>query len=277
MLSPVSISPNFPPDSHNPHTILFLSNDSVLFHIHTNIIRQVSDLAFQSILAQPNVLIHGHSGDIKRVPEDSEGLDIILHALYRIPYSDQAPQFQTLMDAISTMRRYGIEPSLHLTPSNPFYVSLLGFAPLAPLELYALAAQFDIYPLAAAASSHLLSRPLTSISDDMAMKIGAVYLKRLMALHLERMDSLKEILIFPPVSYQPTETCNIIDQRKLTSAWAMTAANFAWNARPDLSTSLIRSSFSALKESITCDGCQIALDDRLHDVVTRWAAVKYTI
>jgi hypothetical protein len=47
-----------------------------------------------------------------------------------------------------------------------------------PLQLYALAAHYDIFDLAVPTSSHLLSFPLSRLSDEMVERMGAIYLKR---------------------------------------------------------------------------------------------------
>lgn len=59
------------------------------------------------------------------------------------------------------------------------YTLLMAHAPLCPLDLYALAASYDLYDLAVAASSHLLSMTLAMLTDEMAERIGPIYVKRL--------------------------------------------------------------------------------------------------
>ena len=68
---------------------------------------------------------------------------------------------------------------------------------------YALAASHDLYSLAVPISSHLLSYPLHMLTDELAEKIGPVYLKRLFFLHLGRLDALRRLLLPPPHPHFP--------------------------------------------------------------------------
>ena len=79
---------------------------------------------------------------------------------------------------------------LALSVGSPLYVTMLSIVPIKPLEVYALAAKYDLVNLAKRASSHLMSFELSSISDEMAEKIGARYLKRLVLFHLERTNAV---------------------------------------------------------------------------------------
>lgn len=71
---------------------------------------------------------------------------------------------------------------------------LLAQWPVFPLELYALAAHFDLLDLAVQTSPHLLALPLSILTDPIVERMGAIYTKRLFFLHLGRADALKRIL-----------------------------------------------------------------------------------
>ena len=107
----------------------------------------------------------------------------------------------------------------------------MSHAPVVPLELYTLAASYDLFDLAAIASQYLHSLSLASLTDDMAIRMGAVYLKRLFFMHYGRVEALKRILLAPPLSHSPTLQCDFTDQKKLTRAWALASASLAWDAR----------------------------------------------
>jgi hypothetical protein len=143
-----------------------------------------------------------------------------------------SPTFPTVITAVNRLPTYGVSPKLTIVPSTPTYALLLSHAPLFPLELYALAASFDLYDLAVATSSHLLSFSLATLSDEMAEHIGPVYLKRLFFLHFGRSDALKRVLLPPPHPHAPTPWCDFDEQKKLTRAWALASAYLAWDARP---------------------------------------------
>lgn len=143
-----------------------------------------------------------------------------------------SPPFETLVTAVKRFPTYGLRPKARIAPSMPLFQLLLSHAPLFPLELYALASQFDLYELAVSTSSHLLSFQLSSLTDDMAERIGPVYLKRLFFLHFGRADALKRVLLPPPHPHAPTPWCDFTDQKTLTRAWALASAYLAWDARP---------------------------------------------
>lgn len=228
----VSISTTFYPGAqlHSlPPDIVLLSSDAVFFYVHSHILLQVSDNSFHSFLSQST---SSDPETIVEIPETSTVLNIILHAIYEISCSHYSPSLSNLVNAVTQLPYYGIHPKSHITPSTPLYSLLLSYAPLYPIELYALAASFDLYDLAVLISSHLLSFPLSSLTDDMAENIGPVYLKRLFFLHFGRIDALKRVLLPPPLPHPPTQSCDFADQKKVTRAWALASAYLAWDARP---------------------------------------------
>jgi len=166
------------------------------------------------------------------LPDDSEVLNVILHTIYEMSCAQYSPSFDILVTAVNRLLAYGIMPKTRIAPSAPLFSLLLSYAPLHPLDLYALAATHDLYDLAVSTSSHLLSFPLASLTDEMAGRIGPVYLKRLFFLHFGRSDALKRVLLPPPHPHAPTPDCDFTEQKKLTRAWALASAYLAWDARP---------------------------------------------
>lgn len=165
-------------------------------------------------------------------PDNSTVLNIILHTVYDMSCAHYSPSFPALVTAVNRLPAYGIPPKVRIAPSTPLFSVLLSHAPLFPIELYALAASHDLYDLAVATSSHLLAFPLATITDEMAEKIGPVYLKRLFFLHFGRSDALKRVLLPPPNPHAPTPMCDFTEQKRLTRAWALASAYLAWDARP---------------------------------------------
>jgi len=211
------------------------------------------------------------------IPEASSTLDVMLHILYDLPFSSHPPSFLSIAEALLTMTKYEIYPSFHLLPSHPCSEVLLSFAALYPLELYTLAAQLDIYHLAASASSHLLSYPPWTISDDVAKQIGAVYVRKLLSLYANRTDTLKKIIIAPPDPHPLSEHCHFSQQKKLELAWATAASRLLWEIKPDISPAAIRMAFKTIGDQISCIHCQETLEARIKQVVNRWVCVKRTI
>jgi hypothetical protein len=200
----------------------------VFFYVHSHILLEASDNSFHSLISSSI----DNQESIIDIPDPSAVLNIILHTIYEMSCSHYAPSFSSLITAVTRFPYYGIQPKSHIASSTPLFTLLLSYAPLYPIELYALAASFDLYDLAVSTSSHLLSFPLSSLTDDMAESIGPVYLKRLFFLHFGRIDALKRVLLPPPPPHPPTQWCDFADQKRVTRAWALAAAYLAWDARP---------------------------------------------
>ncbi|TFK28792.1 hypothetical protein FA15DRAFT_583483 [Coprinopsis marcescibilis] len=234
----VSISTTFYPGAQlnalAPDVIL-LSSDGVFFYCHSHILLASSNNDFGLHLARPSSSPTSSNAELDpfvSLTDHSTVLNIILHAVYDMSCAHYSPPFPTLSTAVNRLPAYGIFPKQRIVPSTPLYNLLLSYAPLFPLELYALAASHDLYDLAVSTSSHLLSFPLFSLTDEMAEKIGSVYLKRLFFLHFGRSDALKRVLLPPPHPHPPTPWCDFTEQKKLTRAWALASAYLAWDARP---------------------------------------------
>ncbi|EGN92122.1 hypothetical protein SERLA73DRAFT_117737 [Serpula lacrymans var. lacrymans S7.3] len=215
--------------------LIVSSSDAVLFYLHTHVILSASDNAFDFLLsAPPKSPSSDMLQNIIHVPEPSAVLNVVLHAIYNISCAHHAPSFHTLEAAVPSLRKYGMSLERYMSPSTPLYSLLLSHAPLYPLELYTLAASYDQHDLAASTSAHLLSTPLDSLTDDVARRIGARYLKRLFFLHIHRVSSLKHLLLPPPRPHPPTSTCDLEDQKPISRAWTLAAAYLVWDARPGM-------------------------------------------
>ncbi|KAF5388260.1 hypothetical protein D9615_000363 [Tricholomella constricta] len=272
----VSVSTTFYPGAHHqslsPDAVL-LSSDHVFFYVHSHILLRASDNDFHSLLPPPPSSSKHHD-PIVDVPESSAVLNIILHTIYDMSCAHYSPSFSHLCTSVKRLPYYGVHPKSCFTPTTPLYTLLLSHAPLYPLEIYTLAASFDLYDLAVSTSSHLLSFPLSSLTDEMAEAIGPVYLKRLFFLHFGRTDALKRVLLPPPHPHPPTDSCDFSDQKRLTRAWALASAYLAWDARPDLSTCSMELALRPLAEHLACGDCKHALEDRIKNLVSQWSIVK---
>ena len=204
-----------------------MTTDNVFFYVDSHLLLAASENSFRELLPasrQPSNAIP--------VPEHSTVLNIVLHSIYDMSCVHYSPSFAAIITAVNRLPVYGISPKKRIAPSTHLYSLLLSHAPLYPLELYALAASHDLYDLAVSTSSHLLSFPLASLTDEMAQHIGPIYLKRLFFLHFGRSDALKRVLLPPPHPHPPTTFCDFAEQKKLTRAWALASAYLAWDARP---------------------------------------------
>ncbi|EIW80262.1 hypothetical protein CONPUDRAFT_105225 [Coniophora puteana RWD-64-598 SS2] len=276
----VSVSTTFFPGSqtHLTHPdLIIISSDSIFFYVESIMLLSASSNAFGALFALPAKHPGSDAGPIVVAQEHSAILDVILHTIYNMSCSHHNPSFDSLSAAVMAFPKYGLSTTRYIVPSTPLYTLLLSHAPLRPLQLYALAAQYDLHDLAVPTSSHLLSFSLPSLTDDMADRIGSRYLRRLFFLHLGRTDALKRILLQPPHPHAPSPTCSFEDQNRVSRAWALASAYLAWDARPDLSTAALQAALGPLGEKVRCSLCREGLQERLKNVITEWIIVKRTI
>ncbi|KAA1471663.1 hypothetical protein DENSPDRAFT_129145 [Dentipellis sp. KUC8613] len=276
----VSISVVFSPGStldSLPSDLVLLTSDSVFFYVHSHRLLGASDNGFNAML--PGDSTQGPSGGspLLVVPEDSIVLNIILHTIYNMSVAQFAPATQAIVAAVDAMAKYGIPARTYIAPSTPLYLLLHANAAISPIEVYALAASLDISELAVATSSHLLSYPLSSLTDELTMKMGPIYMKRLVFLHLGRIEALKRLLLPPPASHQSTQVCGAAEQKTLTRAWALASAYLAWEARPDLSATALEAALYPLGDHLVCNDCKRLLKDRVAELAMQWTLVKKTI
>lgn len=290
----VSVSTTFFPGAQNhavPPDLVLLSSDAVFFYVHTHVLLAASDNNFNSLLPPSPKVKSGPMGPVVLVSESAVVLNIVLHAVYDMPCSHYSPSFESLAAALNAMTTHGVSLRTHVAPSTSLHALLLSLAPIYPLELYALAASYDLYDLAVPTSACLLSFSLASLTDEMAERIGPKYLKRLFFLHFGRADALKRLLLPPPHPHPPTPTCDYLEQKKLTRAWALASAYLAWDARPgkdckmkqhtgltwnvvDLSTSTMESALAPLGDQLSCESCKRAFQERLKTLIMQWSVVK---
>lgn len=199
---------------------------------------------------------------------------MLLHSMYGLSCARYSPSFGTVQESVDIMHVYGLDPSNYVAPSLPLFSLLLSQAPLYPLAVYALAAQHGLHELAVSSSSNLLSLDLSTLSDEMSQKLGPTYLKKLFFLHLGRCDALKRYLVEPPHPHPPTDQCSFVDQRQLSTAWSLSAAYFAWEAKADISVGMLEGTMGALGAHLTCSDCKRVLQERIRNLVVQWTLVK---
>jgi hypothetical protein len=175
------------------------------------------------------------------------------------------------------MPLYGFDPKKHIIPSNPIYGHLLSFALLFLHGLYMLVSHFNIYELAATTSLYLLSSSLYTITNDMAQRIGLIYLKHLFSLHSQHLHMLKSIILCPPRPHHPTPDCSFAQQKQLSDIWAVGLADLAWDVMLDLSMHHLQTAFNLHSGSLYCAACQDALTGHLDEVLAQWALMAQTI
>jgi len=275
----ISVSSAFFPNAQihiHPPDLLLLSSDAVYFYVGQSVISGSSANVFGGLLPESqNQPIHEMT--VVLVPEHSTVLNIIMHTVYGVSCAHYAPALESLSSAVAALNKYGFPLSRFVASATPLYTLLLSLAPLYPIEIYTLAATHDMYDLAVPTSSHLLSFPIDSLSDDLAGRLGSKYLRRLFFLHLGRVDALKRILLPPPRLHAPTPTCDFDDQKRLMRAWVLATAYLVCNAKPDMSASTIESTLSPLGKLLSCDICREGLHSQIRNAIVQWSVTKRTI
>ncbi|KAF9560626.1 hypothetical protein CPC08DRAFT_466515 [Agrocybe pediades] len=273
----VSVSSSFFPGSHNAISdTIFRSSDGVLFYVTSKVLLSCSKKIFQEFLGA-SIGEKRFRDVIIDIPESSAVLNIIIHTVYGISVARHSPSFEDVETAIYRMPAYGIAPKDLIVPTKPLYELLLSQSPLYHIKVYTLAGHFKLEDLAVKVSSHLLSYDLSELTDDLVRSMGATYLKRLMCLHYNLVETLKSIILQPPGPHPVTPDCDFLEQKKLSRAWALAASYLAWDSRPDLSIHAIQSTFAELGDRLDCDECKRVLKERIKEVVVQWVNVKRTI
>jgi len=228
----VSASPTFSPRSQKSLSdTIFRSSDAVHFHVYSKTLLQASESAFKPLI-NGSLTEKKFRNEVIDIPDSSAILDVILRVFYNIPVSEHSPSLDVLETAVRRMVIYGLVPSEWITPSKPMFEALYSYTPTNAIRVYALAGLHGLRELAERTSAHLLSYNLADLSDDLAKRMGAKYLRRLMSLHLTRVEELKRIIFQPPHTHPPTPVCGIVEQRNLSRAWAVAASYLAWDSKP---------------------------------------------
>lgn len=295
-----------------PPDLVFLSSDAVFFYVHSCQLLAISSNRWKGLIPQsiktptsptgsekgkekeqPDVSPSTDVGPVIALAESSTVVNVVLHVVYGMSCLHYSPNASTLLEAVDALARYGVPLAKHAVPDAPLFDLLLSQAPVAPLEFYALCGHYGMQDLAAPISAYLLSYPLADLTDEAAGRMGALYLKRMVFMHLGRIEALKRLLLPPPQSHPATPECDFIEQKKLTRAWALASAYLAWDARPgaylstgcevvltwclyalDLSATTIESALFSLNEHLSCEQCQAALRDRIKQLTVQWTMVK---
>ncbi|KAH9930863.1 uncharacterized protein B0H18DRAFT_1116571 [Fomitopsis serialis] len=253
--------------------LVLISQDEVFFYVHHHQVLAASDNGFAMLLPF-ELSLDSHPPIVVMIPEPADVLNIILHTVYGLSAMEYKPSFETIAATLNALPRYGLVLKRYVGAGTPLYDLVAACASLRPIDTYALAAAHDLPDVAMAASAHLLSFRLSGLTDDLATRIGSVYLKKLFFLHFGRIEALKHLLLNPPSTHQDTPECSAAQQRGLTRAWALSAAHIMWEAGPNFSTHLLQAALLPLQKELTCPKCTLVLRDRIASLVIGWAGVK---
>jgi hypothetical protein len=221
------------------------------------------------------------------------------------------PDFGALADAVRALARYGLHTSALVAPGAPLFDAALALLPDHALDVYALAGGLDLRELAVRASAHLLSFPLSSLTDVTAEVMGASYLKRLFCTRpvLPRLAQQLTAWSQSCTSVASTRSsgcclsrikstrphCSVarrsVRSSRVRGRWCPpTSHGTAGQASveifpgvgtllltvtpPDVLPSAIEAAVKPLEDGLSCELCRIVLGERLQTLITHWSMVK---
>ena len=234
-------------DGAFPTDLMLVSSDQVYFFVHSAVLLKHSGDGFAGLLGDDKVYL----------PENSEVLNLILHAFYNLDSSKFRPNVELVAATLRSLQKYDVSLESLLTPDHPMSTTILHLGIQSPLETFAVVAAFKLEHLAIEVSRKLVSVPLHNLTDDLAERMGPLYLRRLVFLHLGRIDRLKQLLMRPPSLHPVTKDCYESDQKRLQNHWKALAVALGWDARADMSPQRIHSTFTTLLPNTSCNECQL--------------------
>ncbi|KLO19884.1 hypothetical protein SCHPADRAFT_898455 [Schizopora paradoxa] len=225
-------------------------------------------------------------GDSERtlyLPESGSVLNTLFCAAYnRSPVDASHTSLSDLSLAVAALKKYGV-PLETAAAERSFmfsaFASHCASSPSFALEVYVIGAAHapDLHALAVYASQFLLSLDLSTVSDETASALGVVYLRKLIALHFERVEQFKRQLVCLPQLHKPNVYCGASGGEALLRAWSLATTYLSWAAAPDVPTSSIDRAMTSVMEMLTCDTCRVSLRNRFQNLKQEWAHVKKTI
>ncbi|KAL4245499.1 hypothetical protein ABKN59_009407 [Abortiporus biennis] len=270
----------FPPepsvDGVLPDTVL-ISSDAVFFYTNADKLTHASVNNFNDCFLIDDLMASTHSPKLTQLSESADLLNILLHVIYDRNFAQFSPPLDLVLATVDTLLKYGVLLDQVISPSKPLFEYILSQAPRRPIDVYICAASHHLHSLAVPVSSYLLSTQLSSITDEQADGMGAIYLKKLFLLQEHRLNILKGLLLEPPVQHTPTLSCGFVEHQRLTRAWSLATASLAWDLQPDKSLYIIQTTLSSLGSQLSCQDCRAKLHERIKSVLTEWMMAPRTI
>jgi len=275
----ISMSTAFHPDANfdpNPTDHILISVDKVFFHVHSHVLQNSTSNFFNSVFLSPPIMWRG-LGPSYMLDDRADVLNVLLHTAYHRSVAPYSPTVETIVLTLDALHKYGMPFDHFLAPATPLFTYIVSQAALSPIDVYMAAARYRLEDLAVPVSTYLLSFPLSGITDEMADRMGAVYLKRLIMLQISRTDELRKLLLTPPSTHPDTLQCGFVEQRTLTREWTLSTSELSWQIRPDFSANLLQATLESLNNRLTCEQCKKNLSARVRQIVLEWTLSKRTI
>ena len=260
--------------------LVLLSEDRVKFHVQVHRLISSSQNKFNHLLPLGSKYEGNGSGNIDRtlsIPEAASVVDVILHAVYRLLYTYDNPTLSDITTALAIFPKYGLSVEHYMKRFTSMHRALSSHTTSSPLDVYALAASYNLEEIAVETSLHLLSLDLNSISYQQASQIGTLYLDRLFNLHLERVEVLKALARRQPerhIAVRRTGANHDDEHNELVRAWALTASHIDSSAKPDLAVTTIESIAKPFQEGLKCYLCKAAFTNCLRELLSDWSCAK---
>ncbi|KAG8816385.1 hypothetical protein FRC17_000344 [Serendipita sp. 399] len=282
----LSMSATFYPREDYPGDLFIITADNVHFVVHKRILLGESNNNFRGYLVDPNT--QSLSAAARRfhvtkviphlVPESSTLFNLILHVFYNFDPTIYKPDLSLIAELLDALPLYGVDVIRPFSEGKYFFKITLDHAPAAALDTYTLVCRHRLETLAVKCSQYLISVPLHHLTDEHCISMGPVYLRRLVFLHLGRIERLKILLKAPPASHPPSLLCDALDQRsRLEKPWREAINEICWDITADTPLSLLQGTLGPLVEKSPCSECQMAIKERIRKLFVDWTMVKNTI
>lgn len=272
-----------------PPDIVLVSNSGKGLEAHRQSLSLASGNGFGGLLSTCPDL---HLSPRAELKDSTAVLEIILHVIYDTKTQHPAP-LDVLVEAVERLVNYGLDIQHFISPGRFLYNQLLAAAVCQPMEVFQLASLNKLESLAVAVSKFTFSFDPSSIGGAQLGACEASYLYRLLCLHVQRMDALRNILGKAPVPHvQVFPACR--NQTRIEAAWFNRGTPFIWTPRPGvlLSSSstnpfpilftgntvdCIRKAFLPLVAQFDCPLCKEKILERLSEMLNEWGQVKVLV
>lgn len=213
--------------------IILVSRDAVHFFVRRSRLLNSSSSQFAYLL---DPYLGQTTRQVIPLTEDAQTLNVVLHVIYGVSFRMYSPPLEILLQAIHTLEKYGIALDIRVLPGTPLFDDIVLKMPYLPLEVYIVAAEYDLFELARAASGCLLSISLLTLPKVAKHKLNSEYLTMLYDMHMSRTTVLQRIVARPPDGHEPTFHCGFGECQAMRSAWSVAASTFVLKANPGLSS-----------------------------------------
>lgn len=103
-----------------------------------------------------------------RLHEKADVLNLLLHAVYNLNPERYAPSLETLSCLPAALLHYGYSLDEHLAPDSELTRMFLNYARMQPIDVYALAAAYNLEHIARRASKPSLGTKLSEVTNEQA-------------------------------------------------------------------------------------------------------------